>query len=255
MRKKNNKQSLAFMFKILLPLFFLAITIIFVSSKAMFEHKSDAAYQATNNFITNEQGRLSLAQEIKKIVGKAPVPIIEQATCSQFRSICTTEEMCTQEGGYSSHTKCNAGGSTELICCTPRKIIDENRVILESQCSDVFNGSCTTNEECKNNNGVIAGTCWDGGITTVGVCCVKKDTTPPKLEKDPQSCQYRSGYIGDPRRDIFCRDCAKYCSTFVKDASFCTNPAGSSYSRGCCDDNNFDGKCDGGIVGYCCKTQ
>lgn len=255
MRKNNNLKSSAFILKVLLPLFFLAISIAIVLSRTKLEHKSDASYQLPGAYMANEGGKLSLIQEIKKTISKDAVITIDQNTCSQFASICTTEEMCTQEGGYSSHTKCNAGGSTELICCTPRKVIDENRVVLESQCTDVFNGSCMSNVECENSNGSIAGTCWDGGITTTGVCCIKKDTTPPKLEKDTLSCQYRSGYIGDPSRDIFCRDCAKYCSAFVKDAASCNNPAGSSHVRSCCDDNNFDGKCDGGPIGFCCKTQ
>ena len=191
-----------------------------------------------------------------------PVVSIEQ--CSANNGLCLSDSQCADLGGSPTGGRCASNPqSPPLSCCMLRSQnqIDPNKVILQEQCSATLGGQCMTGNDCSSSGGTSVGNCWDGGITSLGVCCVSQDQLSETMRRsapDPRQCEM----YHFPAPPIFCHQCGqKFCSKFAANDQELLNKCGGNgvgskqYKTECCYDANLDGQCDAGRdPGYCCKT-
>lgn len=253
---------------------FISLITVFAVAAGVYQTTFSRASEASTRMVNQElrhRDDLRPSQEIElqkdaTLIEKSNISneslgaFVSSDQCSNVNGFCTSQENCAAEGGYDTKANCSGGGSYNLTCCVPRSPApDENRLILEDQCTSTFGGKCMSGNECSAQGGRSTGTCWDGFITTTGVCCLNQNTNSPLARvRDPLSCE-NTGRIGDPNQPIFCRDCSlKYCANYVGDidevAEKCSSPIGRTVARECCYDRDLDNVCDPEPPGYCCKA-
>lgn len=189
---------------------------------------------------------------------------VTRQRCSENGGICSTKNQCAQLGGHDLGASCEGeGGGYELTCCILNDIPSKETNILAPQCTETFGGQCVPGSECGPGNEIV-GNCWDGGISTFGVCCVEENQLQTTLQRfrnyrPYDACDTSSGMTGNPNGDTFCHNCERYyCARYARDenevAEKCSSPIGTTAKTPCCYDRDLDGKCDSAERGYCCRT-
>lgn len=116
-----------------------------------------------------------------------PEPIIYYQNCEvMLGGSCMTKNDCTSTGGNNVGQCWDGGVATTGVCCIPKDpavelAVQQNRpekpYLLQEQCTRQ-GGSCMTGIQCGAQDGRSIGNCWDGGITSLGVCCAPRPAGP-----------------------------------------------------------------------------
>ncbi|MBP9798046.1 hypothetical protein KBC70_02765 [Candidatus Woesebacteria bacterium] len=116
-----------------------------------------------------------------------PEPIIYFQNCQDMLGgSCMPKNDCTSTGGNNVGQCWDGGVATTGVCCIPpdpavELAVQQNRsekpFLLQEQCTRQ-GGSCMTGIQCGAQDGRSIGNCWDGGITSLGVCCAPRPAGP-----------------------------------------------------------------------------
>lgn len=114
-------------------------------------------------------------------------PIIYYQNCEDMLGgQCMTGTQCASTGGNNVGLCWDGDVTTTGVCCIPKDpaielAVQQNRpekpYLLQEQCTRQ-GGSCMTGIQCGAQDGRSIGNCWDGGITSLGVCCAARPAGP-----------------------------------------------------------------------------
>lgn len=121
-----------------------------------------------------DEGDELMAKDVVKSVDQPIYSPLSVSDCARSGGHCLEENYCRSFGGnIGGECITNSGSSNKLYCCnnmiTP---FPTNGVMFHEECGASNDGSrCMSGNECSKAGGRQIGTCWDGGIGSVGVCC------------------------------------------------------------------------------------